>query len=243
MTARERLLLALDMPDLERAVGLARCVAPWVGGFKVGLELFAATGPESVARLLPLEKEVFLDLKLHDIPRTAHRAAAAAARLGVHYLSVHTLGGSEMLRAAVEGCAEAAAGAGVAVPCVLAVTVLTSLDAPALVELGLAGPPETAVLRLAELATRGGCRGFVCSVRELPALRQRYPAATLVVPGLRPASAIAGDDQRRTGTPALALAAGADRLVVGRPLTAADDPARAAEALVRALEEGTPRCG
>jgi orotidine-5'-phosphate decarboxylase len=218
---------ALDFPTWPDADRFARAVAPSVGLLKVGLELFAAEGPAAVHAAAALGRPVFLDLKLHDIPNTVEGAARSAARSGASLLTVHAAGGAEMVRAAVRG-----AGGGVTV---LAVTVLTSLDAAALGAVGLAGPPEAAVVRLATLAVGAGAGGIVCSPHEVAAVRRAVGAGPLlVVPGVRPAGAAKGD-QARVATPEEAVRAGADVIVVGRPLRDAPDPAAAARAIAASL--------
>ncbi|HET7827139.1 MAG TPA: orotidine-5'-phosphate decarboxylase, partial [Anaeromyxobacter sp.] len=188
------LCAALDFPTWREAEPFARAVAPAVGVLKVGLELFAAEGPSAVGAAAALGRPVFLDLKLHDIPNTVAGAARSAARSGASLLTVHASGGAEMVRAAVRG-----AGSGVTV---LAVTVLTSLDGPALDAVGLAGPPEAAVVRLARLAVDAGAGGLVCSPHEVAAVRAAVGGGPLlVVPGVRPAGAARGD-QARVATPA-----------------------------------------
>lgn len=237
MKAARRLFVALDTPRLEQARDLARRLRGRVGGYKIGLELFASHGPTAVRELLD-DAEVFVDLKLHDIPNTVAGAAGAVARLGAGYLTVHATGGPTMIRRAVEAAARCAEEAGHAPPVVLAVTILTSHDDDELAAIGLAGPCQAAVLRLAALARDAGAGGLVCSPREVAAVRRVFPAGVLVVPGIRPtAAAVAGDDQSRTATPARAVADGADRLVIGRPITQADDPAAAADAIAAELEE------
>ena len=237
--AHERLLVALDTPDADRARSLARSLAGVVGGFKIGLELFTSAGPRLVDEIRSSAATVFLDLKFHDIPNTVAGAAAAAARAGVSLFTVHALGGPEMIRRAVESAGDAASAAGLAAPCVLAVTVLTSHDDETLDRLGLAGPCGGAVLRLAALAADAGAGGIVCSAHEVAEVRRLFPGGLLVVPGIRPAGA-AGDDQRRVATPARALALGADRLVIGRPITGAADPHAAAAAIVEEIRRGEP---
>jgi len=226
VNATSRLCIALDTPDLDRAVALGAAVAPHCGMLKVGLELFAAAGPDAVRRLRTL-RPVFLDLKLHDIPNTVAGAVRALLSLGPALLTLHAAGGAAMLGAA----REAAAAAGDARPRLLAVTVLTSLDGDALAATGVTGDPAAQVLRLARLALDAGADGLVCAATEVAMLRSALgPAPLLVVPGIRPAGAAAGD-QARTATPAAALAAGADWLVVGRPITTAADPGAAAAAI------------
>jgi orotidine-5'-phosphate decarboxylase len=227
MTNGERICAALDFPSWAQAEPFARAVAPAVGMLKVGLELFAAEGPPAVRSAAALGRPVFLDLKLHDIPNTVEGAARSAAASGAALLTVHASGGAEMVRAAVRG-----AGGRLRV---LAVTVLTSLDADALRAVGLDGPPEAAVVRLARLAVGAGAGGLVCSPHEVRAVRAAVgPAPLLVVPGVRPAGAARGD-QARVATPAEAVAAGADVLVVGRPLRDAADPVAAARAIAASL--------
>jgi len=227
MQPRDRICAAIDFPTWAAAEPFARAVAAEVGMLKVGLELFAAEGPPAVRAAAALGRPVFLDLKLHDIPNTVEGAARSAAASGASLLTVHAAGGSEMVRAAVRG-----AGAGVRV---LAVTVLTSLDDAALLAIGLAGPAEAAVVRLARLAVGAGVAGVVCSPREVAAVRAAVgPGPLLVVPGVRPPGASTGD-QARVATPAEAVHAGADVLVVGRPLREGPDPAAAARAIAATL--------
>jgi orotidine-5'-phosphate decarboxylase len=223
----DRICAALDFPSWDRAEPFARAVAPAVGMLKVGLELFAAEGPPAVRAAAALGRPVFLDLKLHDIPNTVEGAARSAAASGAALLTVHASGGAEMVAAAVRGAAGKVR--------VLAVTVLTSLDAGSLRAIGLEGPPEAAVVRLARLAVEAGAGGLVCSPHEVRAVRAAVgPGPLLVVPGVRPAGAAKGD-QARVATPAEAVAAGADVLVVGRPLRDAADPAAAARAIGASL--------
>ena len=234
---RKRIAVALDASERERILALARLVGPEVGVLKVGLEAFCAHGPSLVAEVAALAP-VFLDLKLHDIPNTVGGAAAAAARTGASILNVHAGGGREMMRAAGERAREAAAAAGLPAPKVIAVTVLTSLDAAALGEVGLSGSPREAALRLALLARESGLDGVVCSPGEIEAIRSACgPEFLLVVPGIRPAGSDAGD-QKRIATPALAARAGADLLVIGRPITGAPDPAAAARAIAVEIGNG-----
>jgi orotidine-5'-phosphate decarboxylase len=226
MADRAKLFCALDRPDLDGAMALARRVLPHVDGLKVGLELFAASGPAGVRRIVAFGLPVFLDVKLHDIPNTVAGAMRAVAGLGVELITVHCLGGIAMLKAAV-----AAARAGARPVQVLGVTVLTSLDAADLAAAGTSLSPQAQALRLADLAEEADLDGIVCSPRELQALRPHIaPRRLLVVPGIRPAGSADGD-QKRTLSPAEAVAVGADILVVGRPIHAAADPAAAARAI------------
>ena len=239
MKAHERLLVALDTPDLDAARRLVRLLRGSVGGFKIGLQLFTLGGQEIVNEVRRGGEVVFLDLKLHDIPNTVAGAAAAAARMGVSFFTLHASGGPKMIRRGVEASAEAAEKIGLPRPIALAVTVLTSHDDDELKAIGLQGPCGVAVLRLARLAREAGAGGLVCSALEVETARQVFPGGTLVVPGIRPAAgSTAGDDQSRTATPARAVAAGADFLVIGRPITRAEDPAGAARAIAAEIERG-----
>lgn len=218
---RDRLALALDVDDLAAAVALADRLHPWFGVVKVGLELFAAAGPAAVEKLASPDRRVFLDLKLHDIPTTVAKAARQVGRLGVGYLTLHTAGGVDMLRAGVDGLESGAADSGTGRPIALGVTVLTS------------DPDASAFPARLEAAVAGGCGGVVCSARELPAVKERS-GLLAVVPGIRlPGGAT--HDQARVGTPGEAIAAGADLLVIGRAVTATDDPEAAATALSAAV--------
>ncbi len=218
--------LALDTPDLARAVELAQAARPHVGGLKVGLELFGAHGPDGVRRLGELGLPIFLDLKLHDIPNTVGKAVEALAALEPSILTVHATGGAEMMRAARAAAPDACR--------VVAVTVLTSLDDADLRAVGMARPVSEQAGRLTDLARGAGLDGVVCSGAEVAALRAAWGDGLFVVPGLRPAGAEVAD-QKRTVTPARALADGAGVLVVGRPITGADDPRAAARAVAETL--------
>lgn len=218
------LAIALDTDDLVAAVRLARAVRPYFAVAKVGLELFIAAGPDAVAEVLDLGYQVFLDLKLHDIPTTVGRAARAAGSLGVSFLTIHTSGGPDMLAAGVEGFLGGAAAVGAAAPMALGVTILTS---------DRDGTPTRARER-AEQAWRAGCRGVVTAAANVEAVRAGARDLFVVTPGIRPAGSGA-DDHAEPTTPARALQAGADLLVVGRAVSAAADPARAAEALLAGL--------
>lgn len=224
------IIAALDVPTANAALALAETLAPAVGAFKVGKELFVSAGPDIIRQIRATGAKVFLDLKFHDIPHTVAQAVAATARLEVDLLTVHTSGGSAMLRAAEE-----AAQAGPPPPLVLGVTVLTSMDDDDLHAVGVTDNATAQVKRLAQLAIDSGLRGLVCSPRELPVLRAALgPDIKLVTPGIRPAGSDAGD-QKRTLTPTEAMAAGANWLVIGRPITAAENPRAAAEAILATL--------
>jgi orotidine-5'-phosphate decarboxylase len=228
-----RIAFALDFPDVDAARPVARAVASSVGMLKVGLELFLASGPRGVELGRELGLPVFLDLKLHDIPETVDRAVGRAAAFGARFLTVHASGGALMLRRAVARAKAEGAGLEIA-----AVTVLTSMDADELARTGVAGSPLDQARRMAKLAWDEGARAFVCSPRDLAALRSDLgPGATLITPGIRPSSpAGTGDDQRRVATAAQAIRDGADWVVVGRPIRDASDPAEAARALVREID-------
>ena len=235
---RERLIAALDVPDPASAQRLGARLAGHVGLVKVGLELYVAHGRAALEAVRPLGLPIFLDLKLHDIPQTVESAARGVGALGVALLTVHASGGAAMVAAARRGLLAGAKEAGVAPPRLLAVTVLTSLEESDLESIGMRGPAQEAVLRLGKLALGAGAEGLVCSPLEVRALRAALgPGPLLVVPGVRPLGASAGD-QRRTGTPAQTVADGADYLVIGRPLRDAPDPAAAADAIARELDAG-----
>ncbi|HLU68221.1 MAG TPA: orotidine-5'-phosphate decarboxylase [Kofleriaceae bacterium] len=229
--AARRIFCALDTTDRAGAAKLAARLAGTVGGVKLGLEFFGAHGPAGVAAVKESALPLFLDLKFHDIPNTVAGAVRAVLPLAPALLTVHASGGRAMLEAA----RDAAAHAGASRPKIVAVTVLTSLDDGDLDAVGQRGPALDQVKRLAEIAQRAGIDGVVCSPREVAALRaQCGPGFLLVVPGIRPAWATAGD-QKRVMTPAEAVAAGADHLVIGRPITGAPDPAEAARRIAAEL--------
>jgi orotidine-5'-phosphate decarboxylase len=232
MTSPAPIAVALDAPDLETAARWAGLVTPHVSTVKVGLELYLRYGPGVVASIRGASGvRIFLDLKLHDIPATVTGAARAVARLRPDLLTVHAAGGWEVVRAAVEGAPDTA---------VAAVTVLTSLSQADLDRIGLNGSMSDAVRRLAVLAVDAGARGLVCSPHEVAAVRAEVgPGILLITPGIRPAGASA-NDQARTATPEEALRAGADLLVIGRPITAAPDPGAAAAAIAAPLRRLTP---
>jgi orotidine-5'-phosphate decarboxylase len=228
-------IVALDVPTMETALRLARQLSPVVGGFKIGSELFTSAGPEMVRRIRDLGAAVFLDLKFHDIPNTVSKAVSAAVKLDVQMLTVHASGGSEMLGAAESAARETAQKLGRSVPLVLGVTVLTSLDQIQLGEVGVQTDVGKQVERLAGIAIKAGLRGLVCSPLEIAALRLLLPSEIqLVTPGIRAAKEN-GDDQRRTLSAAEAIAAGANWLVVGRPIYAAANPRAAAEKILATL--------
>jgi orotidine-5'-phosphate decarboxylase len=229
------IIAALDVPSAEQAWKLAEQLAPTVGAFKIGKELFVAAGPDIVKRVRATGASVFLDLKFHDIPNTVAKAVASAVRLDVQMLTLHTSGGGDMMRAAEKSAQEAAAAAGRPAPLVLGVTVLTSSTNETLAEIGCEADTEKQVVRLAQLAVKSGLRGLVCSPLEIAALRRLLPAhIQLVTPGIR-TGAEKADDQKRTLSPREAMAAGANWLVVGRPIYAAENPRAAAEKILTSI--------
>lgn len=219
--------LAVDTPDVARARDLALKCAPHVGGIKLGLEFFVANGPQGVEAVLEgLSLPLFLDLKLHDIPNTVAKAVESAGRLRPAVLTIHAAGGAAMIAAA-----KRAAGPSTKI---IAVTVLTSLDAADLAQVGVFDMPENQVARLASLVADAGADGIVCSPHEVAHAKSVWPQGYFVIPGVRPAGADL-NDQKRVMTPAQAMAAGATMLVIGRPITGAADPAAAAAAIVSTL--------
>jgi orotidine-5'-phosphate decarboxylase len=223
------ILCAIDTPDIERARDLITATAGAIGGVKLGLEFFAAHGPEGVREAARGQRNVFLDLKLHDIPNTVAGAVRSALALDPMLMTLHCAGGPAMMRAAV-------AARGDARTKLLGVTVLTSLDDDDLAAMGQVGPAAAQVRRLALLAKEAGLDGVVCSPQEVAMLRQACGTGfLLIVPGIRPAGAAIGD-QKRVQTPRDAIAAGADYLVIGRPITEASDPAAAAKAIVAEIQ-------
>ena len=232
---RNPIIAALDVPTAEQALILAEAIAPSVGAFKIGSELFTNAGPDIVKKIRAMGAMVFLDLKFHDIPNTVAKAVISAVQLDVQMLTVHTSGGFEMLRAAEQAAEETAWKLGRTPPLVLGVTVLTSLNTAALREVGLDVNVDYQVRRLATLATKAGLRGLVCSPQEVAGLRQVVPPAMqLVTPGIRTGTEKA-DDQKRTLTPREAIQAGASWLVIGRPIYAAENPRAAAEQILSSL--------
>ena len=222
------LIVALDVDNRAEAVEKVKSIGDAVGFYKIGLELFTAEGPDVVKAVKDLGKRVFLDLKLHDIPRTVERAVKAGGSLGVDLMTIHSVGGKAMIKAAVDAAAEFGANA----PRILAVTVLTSLDQSDLEDVGIAGrTPAMQVSAMAQFAVENGAHGLVCSPKEVGSLSAALKAGTLfITPGVRPAGAAVGD-QKRVATPADAVRDGATHLVVGRPILAAEDPVAAAIAI------------
>jgi orotidine-5'-phosphate decarboxylase len=226
-------LVALDLSSAEEAVRLATRLKPVVGGFKVGLELLTGPGPGVVSALRRLDLPIFVDAKLHDIPNTVRAGSRQLGGWGARWVSIHTGGGRQMIEAAVEGLNAGASGhpAGI-----LAVTVLTSLDAAELAATGVTGSPGRQVARLTRLAAQSGVEGVVCAPSELGDVAQVAPGLLRVTPGIRPPGA-SKDDQTRIASPREALQRGADYLVIGRPITRAEDPYAAAERIAAELAD------
>jgi orotidine-5'-phosphate decarboxylase len=234
LTPRDRLAVALDLPNEHEALKLVDRLGQSCQWFKVGMELYYAAGNSIVQQLRNRGFSVFLDLKLHDIPNTVAGAVRSATQAGASLLTIHATGGAAMMSAA----AEAASALGS--PRLLAVTVLTSMDANELAGIGVTASPAEQVVRLAKLAQASGIDGMVCSAEEVAALRKETgPDTLLVIPGIRPTGSaiegVLGDDQKRIATPAQAIADGASMLVVGRPITRAPDPAEAAQAILQEI--------
>lgn len=227
MVSENPIIVALDMPTAQDAVRMAQVVAPYVGAFKIGLGLLYGPGPGTIDALVRVGKPVFVDAKLHDIPS---QVAAAAERIGKHgarWVTAHASGGGDMLEAAVEGLARGAAGSEAGV---LGVSVLTSLAKSDLERVGIQRTPGQLVGKMAKVADEAGCEGLVCSPLELNVVAQAAPTLKRVTPGIRLTDL--GDDQARTATPREAIARGATMLVIGRPITQAEDPAAAAAAIL-----------
>jgi orotidine-5'-phosphate decarboxylase len=230
-----RTLVALDVDSRSKALTLADTLRGAVAGYKIGKQLFTAEGPAIVRSLTERGDRVFLDLKFHDIPNTVAGAVRAADATGAWMVNVHASGGSAMMRAAALAAEDAAAASGRARPLVIGVTVLTSMDTLALREIGVMRPLIEQVVHLARLAQEAGLDGVVASPQEIAAIRAACGADfAIIAPGIRAAADAGSDDQARTLTPSQAVAAGATYLVIGRPITAAADPRRAAEAIAAA---------
>jgi orotidine-5'-phosphate decarboxylase len=238
LSPKDRLAVALDFPSEDEALKLVDRLDQTCQWFKVGMELYYAAGNSIVHQLRDRGFDVFLDLKLHDIPNTVAGAVRSASHAGASLLTIHATGGAAMINAAAEA-AQAPNS-----PRLLAVTVLTSMDAKQLAGIGITASPAEQVLRLAKLARASGIDGMVCSPEEVNLLRNEIgPDTLLVIPGIRPAGSatqgVFGDDQKRIATPAQAIAHGASMLVVGRPITRADNPAQAAQAILDEIEEAS----
>jgi orotidine-5'-phosphate decarboxylase len=237
LTIKDKLIVALDVETSTKALDLVRELRGVAGMFKVGSQLFTAAGPQIVRDIVALDTKVFLDLKFHDIPHQIAGAARSAAELGVSMFTIHASGGAEMMRRAVESVAEVAERKGGVRSRILAITVLTSIDATILSQIGISSTPDEQVIRLVRLAENAGCDGVVASPKEIESIRQTVPNPEflIVTPGIRPATK-ANEDQKRVATPAAAIAAGASYIVVGRPITGAPDPVAAAHEIVADME-------
>jgi orotidine-5'-phosphate decarboxylase len=238
-TAKDRLIVALDVSTERRARELVDSLRAIVGMFKIGSQLFTEAGPKIVSEIASSGNGVFLDLKFHDIPNTVSLAAVAATRLGVSIFNVHAMGGLEMMRRTADAVSEVATKESLKRPSVIAVTVLTSSDATMLSEVGIGSEPETQVRRLSLLAEASGMDGVVASGHEVAVVRSTVMSHgfLIVTPGVRPTGAVL-DDQKRVMTPAQAIRAGADYIVVGRPITSAQDPVESAAQILEEMESG-----
>lgn len=236
MPAKDKLIIALDVETPTKALELVKQLHSVAGMFKVGSTLFTSAGPQIVRDILAHDSQVFLDLKFHDIPHQVAGAARSATELGVSLFTIHASGGSEMMRRAVDSVNEVAAKGGVRSK-VLAISVLTSIDAAILSEIGVTSTPAESVLRLVKLAEASGVEGVVASPQEIETIRHTVTSRDFLVvtPGIRPATNETGD-QKRVATPTAAIAAGASYLVVGRPITGAADPLAAATAIVDEIQ-------
>ncbi|WP_412777587.1 orotidine-5'-phosphate decarboxylase [Thalassospira lucentensis] len=232
ISPKDRIFCAIDTTDLDHAIDLASKLSGVIGGAKLGKEFFAAHGPQGVQAVAKVGMPIFLDVKYHDIPNTVAGAIRAVTPMGLKIVNVHAAGGIEMMKRAGEAARETAAKVGVDAPWVIAVTILTSMDQHDLDDVGLKGPIDERVVKLAELTQKSGLDGVVCSAREITSVRAACgPDFKLITPGIRPAWA-ASNDQKRVVTPADAVAMGSDVLVIGRPITKADDPVDAARRIV-----------
>lgn len=242
MAAKDKLIIALDVDTPTKALDLARELHSVAGMFKVGSQLFTSAGPQIVRDILALDSKVFLDLKFHDIPHQVGGAARSAAELGASLFTIHASGGSEMMRRAVESVAEVADRTGTVRSKVLAISVLTSIDATILSQIGISSSAEESVLRLVRLAESAGVDGVVASPQETAKIRSAVSSSEflIVTPGIRSATneSTSREDQKRVATPEAAIAAGASYLVVGRPITGAPDPLAAANEIIANMERG-----
>ncbi|MBU1005981.1 MAG: orotidine-5'-phosphate decarboxylase [Candidatus Omnitrophica bacterium] len=229
---KEKIIVALDVNKIKELERLLDLLSPYVKVFKVGMELFYSCGPKALDIVKKYDREIFLDLKFHDIPNTVRSSAKVATRLGVFMFNVHASGGSEMMKAAVEGSEEESAKLGVDRPRILGVTVLTSMDNAALKQTGINASPENQVLNLARLTKESGLDGVVASPKEISLVRKETGKDFLIVtPGVRPEDSEKGD-QKRTATPKEALELGADYIVIGRPVTKAENPVKTIKSIL-----------
>ena len=239
MSAKDKLIVALDVDTTTKAFDLVKELHSVAGMFKIGSTLFTSAGPQIVRDIIARDSKVFLDLKFHDIPHQVAGAARSAAELGVSLFTIHSSGGSEMMRRAVDSVNEVAAKGGFRAR-VLAISVLTSIDATILSQIGVSSSPSESVMRLVRLAEDSGVDGVVASPQEIKTIRDivSNPEFLVVTPGIRPSTNEAvGEDQKRVATPGAAIAAGASYLVVGRPITGAPDPVAAAIQIVAEMQE------
>ena len=239
MTAKDKLIVALDVDTPAKAFDLVKELHSVAGMFKIGSTLFTLAGPQIVRDIIARDSKVFLDLKFHDIPHQVAGAARSAAELGVSLFTIHSSGGSEMMRRAVDSVNEVAAKGGIRAR-VLAISVLTSIDASILSQIGVSSSPSESVMRLVRLAEDSGVDGVVASPQEIKTIRDivSNPEFLVVTPGIRPSTnEPEGEDQKRVATPGAAIAAGASYLVVGRPITGAPDPVAAAIQIVAEMQE------
>ncbi len=235
MVTENPIIVALDMPTAEQAVAMALEVAPFVGAFKIGLGLLHGPGPATIDALVRLDKPVFVDAKLHDIPSQVGAAAERLGKHGARWVTAHISGGVDMLQAAVEGLSSGASGARAGI---LGVSVLTSLDKADLERIGIQRSPGQLVGKMAKVAAVAGCEGVVCSPQELNVVAQAAPGLQRVTPGIRPHDL--GDDQTRTATPREAIDRGASMIVIGRPITQALEPGRAAAEILAEIKKDRP---
>lgn len=233
VNAKDKIVVALDVPDRDSALTLVEKLSGLVGMFKIGKQLFTAEGPALVKEIVAAGEKVFLDLKYHDIPNTVAGAAQSAASLGVSIFNIHTLGGSEMMRAAVQATENLPAR-----PAVLGVTVLTSMNDASLAEVGISYKADEMVIRLATLARDAGLNGVVASAKEIRLIREKVASENFIIltPGIRPAWSASGD-QKRIATPANALRDGADFIVIGRAITDGNDPRANAERILEEIDK------
>ncbi len=236
MVAKDRIIFALDVGDMDAARRWVDLLGTKVGWFKVGLELFTAAGPPVVELIKENGLKCFLDLKFHDIPNTASGAVRSATRMKVDMMTIHISGGGGMIQAARRAAAEEAQAMGISVPKIIGVSVLTSLNQDDLGDIGIQLPVKEQVLNLITLAGKSAIDGIVCSPADLTYVRPHIPKSTTVItPGIRPEWAATGD-QKRIATPKMAIDAGADLLVIGRPISKADNPAQAVDRIVQEIE-------
>ncbi|HBB95770.1 MAG TPA: orotidine-5'-phosphate decarboxylase [Blastocatellia bacterium] len=235
---KDKLIVALDVDQAARALELFNSLRDYVGIFKIGMQLFTAAGPDMVRQIVSRGGRVFLDLKFHDIPNTVAAAGVEATRLGVSIFNIHTSGGGEMMKRTADAVAETAAREGLTKPAVIGVTLLTSVDQETLRQIGIDDEPPSVVKRLAMLAQTSGLDGVVASAHEIKIIREAVPRSgfVIVTPGMRSATDVS-DDQRRVMTVGQAISAGADYVVVGRPILNSESPAKAARGFLQEIKD------